>query len=69
MMDVSQIIMLHILNLYSAVYLLYLNKTGRKKDKHTHTKERGAQLPGTSHSLSGLSTPWKAFDLTTLDKH
>ena len=31
MMYVSQIIMLHNLNLYSAVCQLYLNKTGRKK--------------------------------------
>ena len=31
MMYVNQIIMLYILNLYSAVSQLYLNKTGRKK--------------------------------------
>ena len=30
MMYVCQIIMLYTLNLYSAVYPLYLNKTGRK---------------------------------------
>ena len=28
--DVSQTIMLYILNLYSDIYQLYLNKTGRK---------------------------------------
>ena len=33
MMYVSQIIMLHTLNLYSAVCQLYLNKTGRKEKK------------------------------------
>ena len=33
MMYVSQITMLHTLNLYSAVYKLYLNKTGKKKQK------------------------------------
>ena len=33
MMYVSQIIMLYTLNLYSAVFQLYLNKTGRKKNK------------------------------------
>ena len=31
MMYVSQIIMLYTLNLYSVVFQLYLNKTGRKK--------------------------------------
>ena len=31
MMYVSQIIMLYTLNLYSAVWQLYLNVTGRKK--------------------------------------
>ena len=31
-MHVSQIIMLYTLNLYSAVYQLYLNKTGRKNN-------------------------------------
>ena len=31
MMHVNQIIMLHTLNLYSAVHQLYLNKTGGKK--------------------------------------
>ena len=30
MMYVNQVIMLYILNLYSAVYQLYPNKTGRK---------------------------------------
>ena len=31
MISVSQIIMPYTLNLYSAVYQLYLNKTGREK--------------------------------------
>ena len=34
MMYVSQIVMLHTLNLFSAVCELYLNKTGRKKAKN-----------------------------------
>ena len=33
-MHVSQIIMLYTLNLYSAMYQLYLNKTGRKKQRN-----------------------------------
>ena len=33
MMYVSQIIMLYILNLYSAVFQLYLNKIGKKREK------------------------------------
>ena len=32
MMYGSQIIMLYTLNSYSAIYQLYLNKTGRKKE-------------------------------------
>ena len=32
MIYVSQIIMLYTLNLYSAVFQLYFNKTGRKKN-------------------------------------
>ena len=32
MISVSQIIRLYTLNLYSAVYQLYLNKTGREKN-------------------------------------
>ena len=35
MMYVSQITMLHTLNLYSAVYKLYLNKTGKKQTRKT----------------------------------
>ena len=34
MMYVSQVTMLHTLNLYSAVYKLYLNKTGKKNKKN-----------------------------------
>ena len=38
-MHVSQIIMLYTLNLYSAMYQLYLNKTGRKKTKKSCTRD------------------------------
>lgn len=38
-MHISQIIVLYTLNLYSAVYLLYLNNTGRK-NKVLHTKNK-----------------------------
>ena len=34
MMYVSQVTMLHTLNLYSAVYKLYLKKTGKKNKKN-----------------------------------
>ena len=43
MMYVSQIMMLYTFNLYSAVYQLYLNKTGRLKKEIM--REREVSLP------------------------
>ena len=40
MMDVSQIIMLYTLNLYTAVCQLYVHKTGRKKKRTKESTER-----------------------------
>lgn len=36
---ISQVIMLYILNLYSAIYQLYLNKTRKKTKQNTCSKD------------------------------